>query len=139
SDPEIRYSGAGAKFAEVSIATTQSWKDKNTGQPRESTEWHPCVFSGALADIVDKYLTKGAKVYVEGSLHTSRWTDAQQIERSRTVIRVKEMELLGQRDNSSASNNNVSRNNQSNRSSGADSQPSAGYQVPPSASTGGFG
>lgn len=72
-DPEIRHLPSGDSVANVSIATSETWKDKNTGEKQERTEWHRVAFFGKLADVVGKYLTKGSKVYVEGKLRTRKW------------------------------------------------------------------
>lgn len=74
-DPEMRYTPAGVAIATVSIATSESWKDKQTGENVEKTEWHRVVFFQRLAEIVGEYLRKGAKVYVEGRLQTRKWQD----------------------------------------------------------------
>ncbi len=75
-DPEIRFTQAGKKIANLSVATSDSWKDKQTGERREKTEWHRVViFSEGLADIAEKYLRKGSKVYLEGQLQTRKWQD----------------------------------------------------------------
>jgi len=73
ADPEVRYFPDGSALATVSIATSESWKDKNTGEPQERTEWHRVVFRGKLAEIVGQYLRKGSKIYVEGRLQTRKW------------------------------------------------------------------
>ena len=74
-DPEIRYSQSGSKIANFSIATSENWKDKQTGERREKTEWHRIViFNEGLANIVEKYIKKGSKVYIEGALQTRKWT-----------------------------------------------------------------
>jgi single-strand DNA-binding protein len=73
ADPEVRYMPSGDAVANVRIATSESWKDKNTGEPRERTEWHNVVFFGKLAEIVKQYLHKGSKIYVEGKLRTRKW------------------------------------------------------------------
>jgi single-strand DNA-binding protein len=74
-DPEVRFSQAGAKIVNLSVATSESWKDKQTGERREKTEWHRVViFNERLADIAEQYLHKGSKVYIEGSLQTRKWT-----------------------------------------------------------------
>jgi single-strand DNA-binding protein len=74
-DPEVRYSQAGDKIVNFSIATSERWKDKQTGEPKEKTEWHRVViFNERLADVAEKYLKKGSKVYVEGQLQTRKWT-----------------------------------------------------------------
>jgi single-strand DNA-binding protein len=73
ADPETRYMPNGNAVANVSIATSESWKDRNTGEPQERTEWHRVVFFGKLAEVVGQYLRKGSKVYVEGRLQTRKW------------------------------------------------------------------
>lgn len=75
SDPEVRYLPTGGAVANVSVATSDSWKDKESGQLQERTEWHRIVFFGRLAEIAGEYLRKGSKVYIEGSLRTSKWQD----------------------------------------------------------------
>lgn len=74
-DPEVRTMQNGSKVANLSLATSESWKDKATGERKEKTEWHRVVVFGALADIVERYVKKGSKVYVSGSLQTRKWTD----------------------------------------------------------------
>jgi len=96
-DPEVRYSNAGAAIANVSIATSESWKDKNTGEPVEKTEWHRVVFYRRLAEIVGEYLKKGSKVYVEGSLQTRKWQDKEGQDRYTTEIVANEMQMLDSR------------------------------------------
>jgi single-strand DNA-binding protein len=73
ADPDVRYFPDGSALANVSIATSDSWKDKSTGEPQERTEWHRVVFRGKLAEIVGQYLRKGSKIYVEGRLQTRKW------------------------------------------------------------------
>ena len=94
-DPEMRSFPNGDQVANVTIATTDKWKDKQTGEPREQTEWHRVVFNGRLAEIVGQYLRKGALVYVEGSIKTRKWTDQQGVERYSTEIRADSMQMLG--------------------------------------------
>ena len=97
-DPEIRTFPSGDQVANVTIATTDRWRDKNTGENKESTEWHRVVFNGRLAEIVGQYLRKGSQVYVEGSLRTRKWTDqATGQERYATEIRADTMQMLGSR------------------------------------------
>lgn len=87
SDPEIRNTQNGAKIANFSIATSESWKDKQTGERREKTEWHRIVvFNEGLAGIVERFLKKGSKVYVEGSLQTRKWTGNDGIEKYTTEV-----------------------------------------------------
>ena len=86
-DPEVRTMQAGSKVVNLSIATTESWTDKHSGERREQTEWHRVVvFSDGLATIIERYLQKGSKVYVEGSLKTRKWTDQHNQERYATEI-----------------------------------------------------
>ena len=96
-DPEMRTFPSGDQVANVTIATTDRWRDKNTGENREATEWHRVVFNGKLAEIVGQYLRKGSQVYVEGSLRTRKWTDQSGQERFTTEIRADQMQMLGSR------------------------------------------
>ena len=97
-DPEMRTFPSGDQVANVRIATTDRWRDKNTGENKEATEWHSVVFNGRLAEIVGQYLRKGSQVYVEGSLRTRKWTDqATGQERYATEIRADSMQMLGSR------------------------------------------
>jgi len=97
-DPEVRYTPDGASIANVTIATTDTWKDKATGEKKEATEWHRVVFFGKLAEIVGQYLKKGRQVYVEGALRTRKWTDKEGHERYSTEIVANEMKMLGSRE-----------------------------------------
>ena len=96
-DPEMRSFPNGDQVANVTIATTDKWKDKQTGEMREATEWHRVVFNGRLAEIVGQYLRKGSQVYVEGSLRTRKWTDKDGVEKHSTEIRADSMQMLGSR------------------------------------------
>ena len=96
-DPEIRTFPSGDQVANVTIATTDRWRDKNTGENKEATEWHRIVFNGRLAEIVGQYLRKGSQVYVEGSLRTRKWTDQAGQEKYTTEIRADTMQMLGSR------------------------------------------
>lgn len=96
-DPEMRTFPSGDQVANVTIATTDRWRDKNTGENKEATEWHRVVFNGRLAEIVGQYLKKGSQVYVEGSLRTRKWTDQSGQERYATEIRADSMQMLGGR------------------------------------------
>ena len=96
-DPEMRYLPSGEAVVNFSIATTEKWKDKGTGEPREETEWHRVVFYDRLAEIAGEYLKKGRPVYVEGRLKTRKWTDKEGQERYTTEIRGDEMRMLGSR------------------------------------------
>ena len=96
-DPEMRTFPSGDQVANVTIATTDRWRDKNTGENKEATEWHRVVFNGRLAEIVGQYLRKGSQVYVEGSLRTRKWTDQSGQEKFTTEIRADTMQMLGSR------------------------------------------
>ena len=96
-DPEMRTFPRGDQVANVTIATTDKWKDKQTGEMKEATEWHRVVFNGRLAEIVGQYLRKGSQVYVEGSLRTRKWTDQNGVEKYSTEIRADQMQMLGSR------------------------------------------
>ena len=96
-DPETRFSGSGAAITNVSIATSESWKDKQTGQQQERTEWHRVVFFNRLGEIAGEYLKKGSKVYVEGSLRTSKWQDKSGQDKYTTEIVANEMQMLDSR------------------------------------------
>lgn len=86
NEPEMRYMPNGNAVATISLATSDTWKDKNTGEQQERTEWHRVVFFGKLAEIVGQYVHKGSKLYVEGRLQTRKWTDQQGIDRYTTEI-----------------------------------------------------
>ena len=94
NDPETRYMPNGGAVTNVSIATSESWKDKQSGQMQERTEWHRCVFYQRLAEIAGEYLKKGSKVYVEGSLRTRKWQGQDGQDRYTTEIIVNEMQML---------------------------------------------
>lgn len=94
ADPEIRYMPSGQAVSTVNIATTTVWKDKETDNKLEKTEWHRVVFFRRLAEIVKEYLRKGSKVYIEGSLKTRKWTDKTGNERHTTEIIAGEMQML---------------------------------------------
>ena len=96
-DPEVRYSPNGGAIANISLATTESWKDKNTGEQVDKTEWHRIVFFRRLAEIAGEYLKKGSKVYIEGKLQTRKWQDQNGQDRYTTEIVANEMQMLDSR------------------------------------------
>jgi single-strand DNA-binding protein len=100
-DPEVRYAQSGGAIVNVSIATSESWKDKNTGEAQERTEWHKVVFFGKLAEIAGEYLKKGTQVYIEGSLRTRKWQDKEGQDRYTTEIVADQMQMLSGRDRTS--------------------------------------
>jgi single-strand DNA-binding protein len=104
-DPEVRYMPSGGAVANVTIATSDQWKDKQTGEQRERTEWHNVVFYQKLAEIVGEYLKKGSQVYVEGALRTRKWQDKNGNDRYTTEIIASEMQMLGSRSGGSTAFN----------------------------------
>ncbi len=96
-DPETRYMPSGDAMTSITVATTDSWKDKATGEKKEQTEWHRITFFGKLAEIAGQYLKKGSQVYVEGSLRTRKYMDKDGVEKYATDIRADSMQMLGSR------------------------------------------
>ncbi|MDO4636582.1 MAG: single-stranded DNA-binding protein [Lautropia sp.] len=97
-DPEVRYTAEGSAITSISVATTSQWKDRNSGERREETEWHRVTFFGRLAEIAGEYLKKGRSVYVEGRLKTRKYTDANGVEKFATDIIAEQMQMLGGRE-----------------------------------------
>jgi single-strand DNA-binding protein len=97
ADPETRAMPSGSTVANLRLATTENWKDKQTGEQQERTEWHRVVLFGRLGEIAAEYLRKGSQVYIEGSLRTRKWTDKQGTERYSTEIVGNDMQMLGSR------------------------------------------
>ncbi len=122
-DPEVRYLPNGSTVTTITLATSESWKDKQTGQTQERTEWHRVVFFNRLGEIAGEYLRKGSKVYVEGALRTNKWQDQEGTDRYRTEIIGNEMQMLDSRGNQqngdsgqqAAQQNSASNNHQPNR------------------------
>jgi len=102
ADPETRYMPSGGAVTNLSVATSESWKDKQTGEQKERTEWHRVVMFARLAEIAAEYLRKGSQVYLEGSLRTRKWQDKDGNDRYSTEIVANEMQMLGGRGDSSA-------------------------------------
>ena len=96
-DPEIRHTQNGTAIANLRVATSESWKDKQTGERQERTEWHTVVFFGKVAEICQQYLRKGSQIYVEGSLQTRKWQDQNGNDRYSTEIKGRDMQMLGGR------------------------------------------
>jgi len=96
-DPETRYNPEGGAITNISVATTDTWKDKASGEKQERTEWHRIVFFSRLAEIAGEYLKKGSQVYIEGSLRTRKWTDKEGVEKYTTEIVADRMQMLGSR------------------------------------------
>jgi len=102
ADPETRYMPSGGAVTNIRIATSESWKDKNTGDQQERTEWHNVAFFGRLAEISAEYLRKGSQVYIEGKLRTRKWQDKEGKDRWTTEVIANEMQMLGGRPGSGA-------------------------------------
>lgn len=101
NDPEVKYSASGSSIANLSVATSEQWKDKQTGEKKEQTEWHRVVIFGKLAEIAGEYLRKGSQVYIEGQLLTRKWTDSNGVDKYTTEIVIPQMggvmQMLGGR------------------------------------------
>lgn len=95
ADPETRFTASGDAVANIRLATTDSWKDKQTGEKKEFTEWHRVVFYKRLAEIVGQYLKKGSQVYIEGRIKTRKWQDKDGQDRYTTEIEATELQMLG--------------------------------------------
>ena len=100
SDPEIKYTSSGSAVANLSIATSERWKDRNTGEQKEQVEWHRVVLFSRLAELAEQYLKKGSKVFVEGKLQTRDWEDAEGKKRYTTEVIAREMTMLDSRSGS---------------------------------------
>ena len=105
--PEIRQTTEGNSIVTLSLATNEAWKDKQTGEKQEKTEWHRVVFFRQLADIAGKYVKKGSKLYIEGSLRTRKWQDQQGMDRYATEIVANDMQMLDGRHDEGAQSNNA--------------------------------
>lgn len=115
ADPEVRYTPNGNAVANITLATSMTWRDKQNGELQERTEWHRIVFFNRLAEIVGEYLRKGSKIYVEGSLRTRKWQDKNGVDRYTTEIIANEMHMLDSKNggNQMDYNNNQSSSHQS--------------------------
>ena len=94
TDPEVRYAPSGSAIANLSVATTESWKDKQSGEMQDRTEWHRIVFYNKLAEIVGQYVRKGSRVYIQGSIRTRKWQDQSGADRYTTEIIANDMQML---------------------------------------------
>ena len=127
-DPETRAFPSGDQICNIRVATTDKWRDKQTGEPREHTEWHSIVFNGKLAEIASQYLRKGSQVYVEGSLRTRKWQDQNGNDRYSTEIRADTMQMLGSRQGMGGG-----------AGAGGDDGYGGGYNAPTQGGGGGYG
>ncbi len=133
-DPEVKYMPNGGAVTNVTIATSESWKDKSTGEQKEKTEWHRVVFFQRLAEIVGEYLKKGSKVYIEGKLQTRKWQDQSGNDRYTTEIVANEMQMLDSRGGGGSGGGGGNFNQSPSQSSGAAPQQ---QQQPAAAPAGG--
>lgn len=133
-DPEVKYMPSGDAITNISIATSESWKDKNTGDPVERTEWHRVVFFRRLAEIAGEYLKKGSKVYIEGRLQTRKWQGQDGQDRYTTEIVANEMQMLDSR--GAAGSDSTSYNQGASVPQPSDSAPQPSANVPQSAPAG---
>ncbi|MFL2709059.1 MAG: single-stranded DNA-binding protein [Gammaproteobacteria bacterium] len=108
ADPEIKYTQAGSPVANLSVATSERWKDKNTGEQKEQVEWHRVVIFGRLAEIAEQYLKKGSKIFVEGKLQTRDWEDSEGKKRYTTEVVAREMTMLDSKGDSMESSSSSS-------------------------------
>jgi len=125
-DPETRFMPSGGAVTNLSIATSESWKDKTSGEPQERTEWHRVVFFNRLAEIAGEYVKKGSKLYVEGSLRTRKWQGQDGQDRYTTEIVASEMQMLDSR----VSQGGFEAPQQSQQPAAQSQQPSGGQQAP---------
>ncbi len=114
ADPEMRYMTNGDAVCNLRIATTETWKDKNSGEKKEATEWHRIVIFRKLGEIAGQYLQKGSSVYIEGQLKTRKWTDKDGHDQYTTEVVADEMRMLGSPNGASRSNDNAPRGNSGN-------------------------
>ena len=134
-DPETRYAPSGDAICNITLATSETWRDKSTGEKREATEWHKVAFFGKLAEIAGQYLRKGSQVYIEGSIRTRKWQDKDGQDRYTTEIRADQMKMLGGKQESDA----PSRDAGSRSSAPPPGAPQGGNKPSGNASGGGFG
>jgi len=127
-DPEIKYTASGSAVVNINVATNESWKDKNTGEMNERTEWHRIVMFGKLAEIAAQYLKKGSQAYFEGRLQTRKWQDQNGQDRYTTEIVANEMQMLGGRPDASGGTSDFQPRQQSQKPS---AQPSSQFDAPP--------
>lgn len=141
-DPEVRYMPSGGAVANITIATSESWRDKQTGETKEVTEWHRVVLFGKLAEVAGEYLRKGSQVYIEGQLRTRKWTDQQGVEKYTTEVVVNvggTMQMLGgKKEGGQPGGNNGGRQFSGQTSGGnANSRKSPGHSGPQTQNAGG--
>ena len=122
-DPEVRFMPNGDAVVNITVATSDEWKDKQTGEQKEKTEWHKVAIFGNLAEIAGQYLTKGSQVYIEGQLQTRKWQDQNGQDRYTTEIVAKEMQMLDSGEGNSQRNTGINAPAQGNRGAAQSQQP----------------
>ncbi|MCI3067357.1 single-stranded DNA-binding protein [Escherichia coli] len=133
-DPEVRYMPNGGAVANITLATSESWRDKQTGEMKEQTEWHRVVLFGKLAEVAGEYLRKGSQVYIEGQLRTRKWTDQAGVEKYTTEVVVNvggTMQMLGGRPQNAAQPENKSQSQPQPQPQSTGAAPAAGNEPPP--------
>ncbi|ENY2601954.1 single-stranded DNA-binding protein [Salmonella enterica] len=133
-DPEVRYMPNGGAVANITLATSESWRDKQTGEMKEQTEWHRVVLFGKLAEVAGEYLRKGSQVYIEGQLRTRKWTDQAGVEKYTTEVVVNvggTMQMLGGRPQNAAQPDNKSQSQPQPQPQSTGAAPAAGNEPPP--------
>lgn len=125
-DPEVRYMPSGGAVTNITLATSETWKDKTSGESKEQTEWHRVVFFNRLAEIAGEYLKKGSKVYIEGKLRTRKWQDKEGQDKYMTEIVADEMQMLDSRGGASSHDAPRDTSKSDNRSSSHSEPPPAG-------------
>lgn len=136
NDPEVKYSASGSAIANLSIATSEQWRDKQTGEKKEQTEWHRVVIFGKFAEVAGEYLRKGSQVYIEGQLRTRKWTDSNGVDKYTTEVVIPQMGgvmqmLGGKRDDSGNQQQRQQSGNQPQRQKPPKQQNPQGGNEPP--------
>lgn len=126
-DPEVRYNSNGKAMASLSIATSEQWKDKQTGERKEKSEWHRVVMFGRLGEIAGEYLRKGSQVYIEGKIATRKWQDKQGQDRYTTEIVANEMQMLGGKAGGQAEDDRGHSGSNQQNPANAPAQPAGGF------------
>ena len=137
-DPEVRYMPNGGAVCNMTVATSETWKDKNTGEMQEKTEWHRVVMFRRLAEIAGEYLKKGSKVYLEGRLQTRKWQDQQGQDRYTTEIVADEMQMLDSRGAGGSADFGGGQRRSNQYQGGGQSRPAPAQSAPPMPDDGGF-
>lgn len=129
-DPDVKYTASGNPVVSISVATNETWKDKQTGEAQERTEWHRIVVFGKVAEICAQYLKKGSQVYFGGKIQTNKWQDQSGVDRYSTQIVANEMQMLGARPSGDSSSNAVSFNPPSQQAAASPQATSAATVAP---------